>query len=60
MVQREAKSQERGLRNRYRAGGAIGMYSDHVESQLFANFQNQNNGETQKGAFLEDQNMSDE
>jgi hypothetical protein len=38
MVQREAKSQERGLRNRYRAGGAIGMYSDHVESQLFANF----------------------
>ena len=59
MVQREAKSQERGLRNRYRAGGAKGMHSDHVESQLFANFQNQNNGEVQKGTFLEDQNMSD-
>ena len=59
MMQREAKSQERGLRNRYKAGGVKVMNSDYVESQLFANFQNQNNGEVQKETFLEDQNMSD-
>jgi hypothetical protein len=38
MMQREAKSQERGLRNRYKAGGVKVMNSDYVESQLFANF----------------------